>query len=493
MASKWFNFAGWGPISTGQSCARPRLHAWITPAARQSLQSSRTMIEAVAGNELAQTKPVTACANGPALHDLAHLVDCSADCILQFDGNGFLTYMNAAARREFAQVRGEVQQHWKELLAHQAGSPLLRRMQVKLLRHGRWDGELSLSARSTSERLPFQVLVIAHRSADGSVRSFSAWLRNVAAERQAQQQIQRQTDILQAITEAVPATVVVVDREGRYRFANEAFARYCGRPKEQILGRRPAEVLGPEEVARRRELGERAYAGETVTFTLEYPGETGNRWLSVSCIPLKLNGVVDGIVGISQDVTQQHLERQRLTQLAECDPLTGLLNRAGFEQGVECLVQTEALDSASLLFIDLDHFKPVNDRYGHLVGDRLLQMFAKRLKGSVRATDLVARLGGDEFAVLLPSVRDEAQALLVADKILAAASEPFEIDGCVLAVTTSIGIAFGLKQEAGWRELVARADALLYRAKATGRGRAAHQAPAAFLAARNRGGSTCMD
>jgi diguanylate cyclase (GGDEF)-like protein/PAS domain S-box-containing protein len=281
---------------------------------------------------------------------------------------------------------------------------------------------------------------------------------------------QRQMQVLRAITEAIPATVVIVDSQGRYRFVNSAFERYVGRTGEQILGRTAAEVLGAEEVARRKPYMLKAYGGESVDFTLDYPGPDGTRWLALSCIPLKVDGVVDGMVGISQDVTAQRREEERLTHLAERDPLTGLLNRAGFEQRVERKVYVGEGATLALLYVDLDHFKPVNDRHGHLAGDRLLQLFSRRLHEAVRASDVVARLGGDEFAILLSGVRDGATAQAVADKVLAAASAPFDLDGVQVGVSASIGVAFAAHPERGWRELVARADQLLYRAKAAGRG-----------------------
>ncbi|HOB95990.1 MAG TPA: GGDEF domain-containing protein [Aquabacterium sp.] len=111
--------------------------------------------------------------------------------------------------------------------------------------------------------------------------------------------------------------------------------------------------------------------------------------------------------------------------MATRDPLTGLLNRAGFEQG---LAQRRADNQRhALLYIDLDHFKPVNDSLGHQAGDAVLQQFASRLAGAVRSLDLVARLGGDEFAVLLAGAGHLAAAEAVADQVLAAAAAPFDI------------------------------------------------------------------
>jgi diguanylate cyclase (GGDEF)-like protein/PAS domain S-box-containing protein len=284
-------------------------------------------------------------------------------------------------------------------------------------------------------------------------------------------EVLRHTQILHAISEAIPATVVIVDSQGRYRFVNSAFERYVGRSATDIIGRTAVDILGAEEVARRKPYMLKALAGEAVSFTLDYPGEQGTTHLSLTCIPLRLDGEVDGFVGIGQDVTTQRREQDRLTHLAERDPLTGLFNRAGFEQRVERKVAAGEGESLALLFIDLDHFKPVNDRLGHLAGDRLLQGFAMRLGEAVRGSDVVARLGGDEFAVLLAGVRDEATARAVADKVLAAANRPFDLEGNTVKIGASVGVAFSARSDANWRELLARADALLYQAKAAGRGR----------------------
>ena len=126
----------------------------------------------------------------------------------------------------------------------------------------------------------------------------------------------------------------------------------------------------------------------------------------------------------------------------------------------------------AVLYIDLDHFKPVNDRLGHAAGDELLRQFGERLARAVRATDLVARLGGDEFAIVLPGVAELHIAQRVADKVLMAAHRPFELSGGACIVGASIGVA--AQDEATQADLpglLAQADARLYRAKSEGRGR----------------------
>jgi diguanylate cyclase (GGDEF)-like protein len=191
-------------------------------------------------------------------------------------------------------------------------------------------------------------------------------------------------------------------------------------------------------------------------------------------VPLwREDGTVDGFVQIGQDISQHRNEEERLLQLSQRDPLTGLLNRAGFETYMAHQVHSGILTSLALLYIDLDHFKPVNDQHGHPVGDQVLQVFSQRLRALVRPSDAVARLGGDEFAIVLPGIRDEANAGTVADKVVAAAQVPFAIATLDLLLGASVGVAFSANASDNLLDLVARADAMLYRAKQAGRGRRA--------------------
>ncbi len=183
------------------------------------------------------------------------------------------------------------------------------------------------------------------------------------------------------------------------------------------------------------------------------------------------DGSIDGVVAVAQDVTTQKREEMRLRELSQRDPLTGLLNRAGFEQYLERALVEGRGPSLALLYVDLDHFKPINDQYGHPVGDQLLQLFAQRLCKTVRPTDGVARLGGDEFAVVLTGVKEPANAYAVAEKVIASAASPFDVGDMQLTISASVGVSFAAYSAGGWADLVARADANLYKAKTAGRGR----------------------
>lgn len=397
------------------------------------------------------------------------LLDACSDCFVRIGRDGRLTHANAVARGIFGWADGSSPRpHW---LDHVTGgiAALPQRSFVRtLLRAQRWEGECTLRVLDGQSRA-FQVLAVAEQDETGRRVAWSLLIRDVEGPGSAFQRMQRQAAILQAVGDAIPATVVVVDRNARYRFANSGFERYCGRTREQIIGQRVEDILGEQEVARRRPYMTKAYAGDTADFVLDYPSEQGTRWLALTCIPIKVDGVVDGFVGISRDVTRDRRERDRLIHLAERDALTGLLNRAGLERCLERLSNEVHAEALALLYVDLDRFKPVNDTHGHLAGDKLLQQFAQRLLQSLRNSDVAARVGGDEFVVVLPGVSDHAQAQRVADKVRAAASEPFAIDGAALCVTASVGMAVGLDTSVGWRDLVARADAMMYRAKTGGR------------------------
>lgn len=158
------------------------------------------------------------------------------------------------------------------------------------------------------------------------------------------------------------------------------------------------------------------------------------------------------------------------------DALTGLPNRAAFLDRLDKAMAPLALDEdgdglVAVLFCDLDRFKIINDTLGHDVGDTLLQGVAERLRGCVRGEDMVARLGGDEFTVLLSNLDDEEDAARVARRIIHAMARPVPVDDGTLDVTTSVGIAFGLRGRNQARDLLRAADLAMYRAKEEGRDR----------------------
>ena len=280
-----------------------------------------------------------------------------------------------------------------------------------------------------------------------------------------------QTSILNTVVDEIPAAMAIWDRSYRYRLVNKAFERWRGRPRESVIGRGIVEVTGEKEFAVSKPWIERAMAGEAVSFEKEY--EEGDvRHIKASYSPLFMSdGSVGGVVAVAHDITIHHEERTRLKRLAERDSLTKLLNRPAFELWLSERITADDGNQLAVLYIDLDHFKPVNDQFGHAAGDAVLQEFAKRLTRVIRPTDVAARLGGDEFGVALCGIRSHTDAQLVADKIIAEIKAPMQIGKDLILIGASVGIATNAAREGTWQTLIQHADEMLYRAKRAGRGR----------------------
>ncbi|RDB43820.1 diguanylate cyclase [Halomonas sp. DQ26W] len=202
-------------------------------------------------------------------------------------------------------------------------------------------------------------------------------------------------------------------------------------------------------------------------------------WLEAQVSRVELGDTALGFVGMIQDITERHEREIRQRWEAEHDPLTGCLNRRGFEIRLEaaCSLNRRHSDQVlSLIMMDLDHFKPVNDTAGHAAGDELLRRIGQLLHENVRQQDAVARLGGDEFALLLPACPIK-RASDIAERVRQGIEAlEFQVDGHVFRVTASIGVSSLNDEERGGEPLVRRADQASYRAKQKGRNRVVVQA-----------------
>lgn len=198
-------------------------------------------------------------------------------------------------------------------------------------------------------------------------------------------------------------------------------------------------------------------------------------WVLVRGIAVRdQDGVAYRMAGSLTDITSRKANEERLLHGAFHDTLTGIANRALFMDRLGRLVhraRRRPHDLFAVLFLDLDRFKLVNDRLGHLVGDKLLVEIARRMEDCVRPGDTVARLGGDEFAILLAGIADTGDATRVAERILHGLEAPFLVDGHEVAISGSIGIAVSDTGYERPEDVLKEADIALYRAKSIGRGR----------------------
>lgn len=406
------------------------------------------------------------------LRDLTDVFDATTDFVAQSDTTGHVTYLNPSARRALGIAPDQPLE--RRLVAEFVTPETSRRLADEIIpavtRDGIWVGETGVMLPG-GRSIPVNHMVISHRDADGHVARYSSIIRDISDAVTARKALALQTATLQGVIEAMPAMVAVCDVSLHIRLVNKSFERWRGKSRRELVGSTVEAALGTWEYERSLPWIERALAGETVTFEKDYPTNQSLRYVALTYIPLRLaDGTVDGFIGIAQDVTRDREENLRLQLLSEHCPLTGLLNRAGFEIFLNAQIAQNHGAQLAILYIDLDHFKPINDTHGHPVGDEVLQAFAVRLQGLVRPTDAVARLGGDEFAVALTGIRKVDDAALVADEIVNMARQPVWIGPLVLHIGASVGVAFDAAACGGWRDLVRRADVMVYQAKRNGRG-----------------------
>jgi diguanylate cyclase (GGDEF)-like protein/PAS domain S-box-containing protein len=218
---------------------------------------------------------------------------------------------------------------------------------------------------------------------------------------------------------------------------------------------------------------EKTTQGATVEFRLR-TGTDSFRWVENRYTPVRdTQGRLIEVEGIIVDITERKAAEEKIALLARTDGLTGLANRSTLIERLRQAFAGAQRGAApfAILYIDLDHFKPVNDTLGHPVGDQLLREVSSRLKGVVRETDLVARLGGDEFAVLQLEMGEPANAGTLAAKIQQSIAEPFTLGGNTVRISASIGVCPYQDTSSGPDAMLAQADLALYRSKDEGRNR----------------------
>jgi diguanylate cyclase (GGDEF)-like protein/PAS domain S-box-containing protein len=266
-------------------------------------------------------------------------------------------------------------------------------------------------------------------------------------------------------------------RSGRV-YLSEAWARMIGAPEgDTVTGVQSLiALMHPDDVEPAVRASVEAMKGSRPAYAAEHRVRArGGEWrwlLSRGRVTERdpHTGRALRMIGTNVDITDRKRLEEALQSAAQTDALTGLANRMLLGDRLRLALARSRRSGAHLavLYLDIDRFKEVNDRYGHAVGDALLKEFAARLRACLRASDTIARLGGDEFVVLLEDLADAAYAGLVAEKILAAMRSPMRLEGAQLAVTTSIGVACG-DAGSGAEWLLKRADAALYDAKDAGR------------------------
>lgn len=278
------------------------------------------------------------------------------------------------------------------------------------------------------------------------------------------------------LVEDAYAVIYTLNLEGEFQYLSPNLFTLLGHAPEELSGLHFASIVHPDDMAHCKAFMERVYASNTRQGNLEYRVRHRDgqwRWHVTNASPLHdIDGQLIGMIGNAHDVSERKAHETRLSRQATYDELTGLLNRAAFFERLEPLLNAaaaETLPSIGLMFIDLDHFKQINDTHGHAAGDRVLQILADRLQSALRASDLCGRLGGDEFISLLVGVSDAATATRIAAQLLEKLVEPITLGELSLTPSCSIGIALSSRHGSEINELMRRADEAMYRVKQSGR------------------------
>lgn len=291
----------------------------------------------------------------------------------------------------------------------------------------------------------------------------------------ARRQVDATQSLLDSIVDNLPVGVFVKDmaREGRYILFNEACGGIIGQRAKDVVGKPDEAVFSDEQTAIFREQDRLAFdTGSTVGFEETIHALDGVPRIIKTAkrvLPAPKGQAPRYLLGISQDVTEERSVEAKFAHLAMHDSLTGLPNRAFFSESIIRQVAAATPERPiALLYIDVDHFKHINDSKGHAAGDMLLRQVAERLLQLAEKNDLVARLGGDEFALVL-KMTDAGRAQRFADLLLLSLSVPFDLDGVREHVTCSIGIAMAPEHGSDADVLMRDADLALYAAKGSGR------------------------
>jgi diguanylate cyclase (GGDEF)-like protein/PAS domain S-box-containing protein len=413
-----------------------------------------------------------------ALHELdrknALILDSVAEGIYGIDAEGVTTFINPAAARMLGYPAEELLGHrLHELIHHhypdgtpyaEADCRLLASIHagVTLTGEDEWlwrkDGSGFAIAYTSTPIRTGQAIV-------GAVVTFL----DISARIKAQEGERLAAQVFASSHEAIAIT----DARGTIVAVNEAFTRITGYPAEEAIGQNPRLLKSGRQSddfyrAMWAELAEQGHwRGEI--WNRRRDGQIYPAWLSITRVA-DAAGRASHYIGIATDITVHKLAEERIRYLAYYDALTELPNRALLEDRAHkaMAMATREGRSLAMLFLDLDHFKHINDTLGHPVGDQLLREVASRLLTIVRESDTVCRLGGDEFVVMIAGHGLEG-VRRVAEEIMAAIARPSRIEGHQLNITPSIGISLYPEDANDFDTLLKHADMAMYRAKEGGR------------------------
>ncbi len=304
-----------------------------------------------------------------------------------------------------------------------------------------------------------------------------------------QMQLRESERLHRYLVDTSPDIIYILDPEGHFTFINERVESLLGFAKNELVGKHYALLVHHDDleqakyVFNERRIGKRA--SRNVEMRLKCKDDGAPKFFDTRTLPIELSsmGIYSnnesgqqksylGTYGVARDVTDRKLAEETINFQAYHDLLTKLPNRALLRDrlGLAITQAKRQNEMLSVMFLDLDRFKNINDSLGHMIGDELLQQVSTRLKSCLREGDTLARFGGDEFTLLLPKVSEKREDVsAIADKITRVLKDPFHIDGHELYVSASIGIAMYPQDGSNMETLIKHADVAMYHVKGKGK------------------------
>lgn len=329
-------------------------------------------------------------------------------------------------------------------------------------------------SNKSGERTCFALSAIPEFDQGGEVVSVLTVARDISERKRMEEVLAVREHESRTLIENTPDTIARYDRHCIRTFANQALAADFKDGIVALLGKKPSEVPGgPQSVIYEMKLCEVFASGKGAEFELTWLDKNGRDICShIRLTPeYDASNAVASVLAVGRDITELNAYRQKIHRMAFYDTLTSLPNRALFNDRLRQMLADAEWHGqmASVMLLDLDRFKAVNDSLGHPAGDELLCEAAARLTRCVRGHNTIARLGGDEFAILLPQVRSGEELGRIAQSILELFNEPFMLEEKEVFISTSIGIAVYPDDSTGADDLIKQADSAMYFAKRSGR------------------------
>ena len=405
------------------------------------------------------------------------MLESSSQGIFGIATDGTIRIANGAAHRMFGYAPGELLGLSIEVLVDAPQRAAHARHRVDFfaapkerpMMHG-----LKLEGRRKDGSLfPIEALITVTDTPEG--RLGVSFVSDVTQRKTMEAELLRERSELRSLVDHTPVLVSMQDLDGRINLINRSFVAVLGKPESDIIDHPMTEIFPShltEVVARSNQKVLSSGETDELEVDIRHPDGESHTYRLVK-FPLRYLDTEEpfGVGGFAMDITELKRAEEKIRHAAQHDPLTGLPNRAlVYELGTQMISASHRhTRMLAVMFFDLDRFKPINDTYGHRVGDLMLQEVARRLQGAVRSSDLVGRLGGDEFVAVLTDLSSESHLDGIASHLLRRLSEPYRIETLELHTSPSIGISIYPGDGTGIDTLIRQADEAMYHAKTNGR------------------------